>query len=51
MTIPSSMETARDEQDSAKAVWTRPTLEMADIDSATQFGGAVLADQDPNQPS
>ncbi|MCA1199560.1 hypothetical protein K9B35_16450 [Sphingomonas sp. R647] len=52
MTTPSSnVEIIRADQDNAKAVWTRPTLEIADINSATEAGGAVSADQDPNQPS
>lgn len=51
MTTPSSMETLRDDQDNAKAVWTRPTLEIAEINSSTQAGGAAVADVDPNQPS
>jgi hypothetical protein len=52
MTTPSSnVEIVRADQDNAKAVWSRPTLEIAEINSATQFGGAVSADADPNQPS
>ncbi len=47
----STVETSREGQTNAKAVWTRPTLEVAEINSATEAGGAVSADQDPNQPS
>ncbi len=52
MTTPLSREeNLREADNTVKAVWTRPTLEVADINSATQAGGAVSADQDPNQPS
>lgn len=52
MTTPfSSVETVREDQDGAKAVWTRPTLEIAEINSVTQAAGVVSADTDPNQPS
>ncbi len=34
-----------------KAVWTRPMLDVVDVVNATQAGGAVSADQDPNEPS
>lgn len=40
-----------DQASPAKTVWTRPTLDVADIETRTQAGGAVSADQDPNQPS
>ncbi len=52
MTAPlSNVETSREGQTNAKAAWTRPTLEIADINSATEAGGAASADSDPNQPS
>lgn len=52
MTTPlSNVEALGEGENAEKAVWTRPTLEVADINSATQAGGAVSADQDPNQPS
>ena len=52
MTTPSSnIEIIRADHDSAKAVWTRPTLEIAEINSSTQAGGAAVADVDPNQTS
>lgn len=41
----------RQEDVSAKPVWTRPTMEMAEIGLVTQAGGAASADQDPNQTS
>jgi hypothetical protein len=34
-----------------KPAWVRPTLDVVDVVNATQAGGAVSADQDPNQPS
>lgn len=52
MTTPlSGKEIVREADNTVKAVWTRPTLEVADINSSTQAGGAVSADADPNQPS
>ena len=41
----------RDQASPAKTVWTRPTLDVADIETLTQAGGAISADSDPNQPS
>ncbi len=41
----------RQDGTSGKAVWTRPVLDVVDVVNATQAGGAVSADQDPNQRS
>lgn len=42
---------SRVEAATVKAVWTRPTIEVADIEARTQAGGFISADQDPNQTS
>lgn len=41
----------RTEGTPAKAVWTRPVLDVVDVVTTTQESGAAAADQDPNQPS
>lgn len=52
MTTPlSNVEALGDSEKAVKAVWTRPVLEVAEINSSTEGGGAVSADSDPNQPS
>ncbi|MGC6328472.1 hypothetical protein [Rhizorhabdus sp. FW153] len=43
-------ETARD-SDMPKQVWTQPQMIEIDAVAVTLAGGAVSADQDPNQPS
>jgi len=42
---------ARQDDVAVKDVWVRPSLEVAEINSSTQAGGVLIADQDPNQPS
>lgn len=52
MTTPlSRADDRRDEDSTAKAVWTRPTLEVAEIGSSTQAGGGLVGDLDSNDVS
>ncbi|WP_439813822.1 hypothetical protein [Zavarzinia sp. CC-PAN008] len=34
----------------AKAAWTKPIIDVIEIDHGTQAGGMTFADVDPNQP-
>ncbi len=52
MTMPSSnVEMLNNGQDNPKAAWTRPTLEVTEINSSTQAGGGTIPDGDSLDPS
>jgi len=51
ITASSTGEHQREQIAPVKAAWVRPTLDVTVIFTATQAGGAISADQDPNQPS
>lgn len=35
----------------AKPVWTRPTLDVSDIETSTRAGAGTIGDLDSNDPS
>lgn len=52
MTTPlSNDETSHEGQALGKTPWTRPTLEVTEINSATQAGAATVGDLDSNDVS